>query len=73
MEVVKRGCSVTMATAFLSLATPAKTAIVHSVCRVSVSGTLVPNNLVAPVKTEFLAKLECPASMTPFLTVTWAI
>ena len=73
MEVANRGCCVTMVTAFRSLALPVRTAIVHSVCRVSVSGTLVPNNLVAPVKTEFLAKLECPASMTPFLTVTWAI
>ena len=52
---------VRMATAFLNQAALAKTAIVHSVCRVSVSGTFVPNKLVATVKTEFHVKLECPA------------
>ena len=73
MEVAKRGCSVMMATAFLSLATPARTVIVRSVCRVSVSGTLVANNLVAPVKTEFLVKLECLATITRFLREMRAI
>jgi hypothetical protein len=61
-EVALTKWSVRMATAFLIQATFARTAIVHSVCKVSVSGTLVPNNLVAPVQTEFLVKLECPAS-----------
>lgn len=64
MEVANRGCSVTMVTAFRSLAMPVRTAIVHSVCRVSVSGTLVPNNLVAPVYQEFHVKLECLATIT---------
>jgi hypothetical protein len=52
---------VKMATAFLNRAAFARTAIVHSVCRVSVSGAFVPNKLVATVKTEFHVKLECPA------------
>ena len=52
-----------MATAFLSLATPVRTAIIPSVCRVSVSGTLVLNNLVAPVY-PLHVKLECLASIT---------
>jgi hypothetical protein len=52
---------VRMATACPNQAAFARTAIVHSVCRVSVSGTFVPNKLVETVKTESHVKLECPA------------
>jgi hypothetical protein len=52
-----------MATAVLTQAAFARTAIVHSVCRVSVSGTFVPNKLVESVKTESHVKLECPAKI----------
>ena len=60
-----------MATAFQSQATPVRTAIVHSVCWVSVSITHVAKYPVAPVKTEFLVKLECPAYKLSTLITTW--
>ena len=58
-------CSVIMATAHLNLVILARTAIVASACKVSVWTTLAPNNLVAPVWTEFLVKPEWSASRAP--------
>jgi hypothetical protein len=71
--IAKMGCFVKMATAFLSRASPVRTAIVHSVLRVSVSTTFVVKYLAAHVKTVFLAKLECPAFKPSLIMVPIAI
>ena len=49
-------CRVWMAIVYLNLVILARTAIVASVCKVSVLTTIAGNNLVVPVWTEFLVK-----------------
>ena len=52
-----------MATAYLNLVTLVTTAIIPSVNTASVWGTLAPKYQVAPVCTDKLVDLECPAFM----------